>query len=231
MSTRSLPTELAEKLANALSDAAMSFGEIRMADIAAATGVSRTTLYYYFASKDDVLAFLIRSMLDDLGTSVEAALAVEGDAFTRLRAVVRAQLDHLAANPATSQLLLMNLGRTGQVAQIASGIDAGFDAPVRQVLRDGVAAGELGELDVELTATAIYASVTIVGLRSLVLTGGIDVSEVADRLFSMLLVRDRCATRACKTPAVSSATLWGPFVAGAAVRACEHRAGISLASG
>lgn len=186
MSTRSLPTELADKLAEALSDVAMTFEEIRMADIAAASGVSRTTLYYYFASKDDVLAFLLRSMLDGLGTSVEAALAVGGDTRTRLRAVIRAQLDHLATNPATSQLLLMNLGRTGQVAQIAGGIDVGFDAPVREVLSDGMSAGEIGDIDVELTATAIYATVTIVGLRSLVLTGRIDVAETADRLFLML---------------------------------------------
>lgn len=186
MGTRSVPPELADKLAEAVSDFASSFEDVRMTDIATASGVSRTTLYYYFASKDDVLAFLCRSMLDDLGASVATALTLGADTRTRLRAVVRAQLEHLATNPATSQLLLLNLGRTGRTAQVVGGIDAGFHAPVRQVLSDGVSAGEIGDVDIALTATAIYAAVTVVGLRSLVLTGCIDVAGTADRLFSLL---------------------------------------------
>lgn len=53
-----------------------------------AAGLSRSSLYYYFAGKDDVLAFLLRSMLDDLADSSLAAAAVDGDAPTKLRAVI-----------------------------------------------------------------------------------------------------------------------------------------------
>jgi TetR/AcrR family transcriptional regulator len=183
VTNRTVPGGLADKLTSAAAGFASAFDEVRMEDIATASGIPRATLYYYFAGKDDVLAFLLRSMLDDLRISVATALEAKGDTRARLDAVVRAQLAHLAANPAASQLLLMNLGRAGRLGQIASGIDAGFHAPVRHILTGGVATGELVDIDIEVTATAIYASVTFVGLQSLLVTGGIDVDGTADRLF------------------------------------------------
>jgi TetR/AcrR family transcriptional regulator len=183
MSPRKVPDGLADKLTTAASGFAVSFDDIGMDDIATASGIPRATLYYYFAGKNDVLAFLLESMLDDLRISVSTALDVEGDTRTRLQALVRAQLAHLAANPAAAQLLLMNLGRAGRLGVIASGIEAGFYAPVRQILTDGIDTGELADIDIDVTATAMYGAVTIVGLRSLVTTGGIDVDTVAANLF------------------------------------------------
>lgn len=183
LSPRPVPEGLAAKLTSAASDLALSFDEVRMEDIATASGIPRATLYYYFAGKNDVLAFLLESMLDDLRISVSTALDVEGDTQTRLQAVMRAQLGHLAANPAAAQLLLMNLGRAGRLGVIASGLEAGFQEPVRGILADGVDAGELLDVDIDVTATAMYGAVTIVGLRALVTTGGIEVDAVAGHLF------------------------------------------------
>ena len=183
MSPRKVPVDLADKLTSATAGFAAVFDDLRMEDIAAATGIPRATLYYYFAGKDDVLAFLLQSMLDDLRVSVATALDVEGDTRTRLQAVMRAQFGHLAANPAASQLLVMNLGRAGRVGTIASGIDDGFHAPVRQILTDGVAAGDLVDIDVDVTAAAMFGAVTVVGLRALVTAGSLDVEATTDRLF------------------------------------------------
>ena len=197
MSTRELPLDLAAKLNAAAGGVAMAFDGIRMDDIATASGIPRATLYYYFAGKDDVLAFLLRSMLDDLRVSVATALDIEGSAERRLHAVVRAQLAHLAANPAAAQLLVMNLGRAGRLGDIGSGIEDGFHAPVRRVLADGVEAGELGDVDVEVTAIAIYGAVTLAGLQSLLTTGAIDVEDMAGRLFPIVwsgVVADRLRT-------------------------------------
>lgn len=186
MSGRKLPPALVDKLTTAAARLAVSFDAARMDDIATASGIPRATLYYYFAGKDDILAFILQSMLDDLRVSVDTALHVGGDAPTRLRGVVRAQLAHLAANPAAAQLLLMNLGRAGRIGAIAAGVDGGFHVPVRNLLADGVAAGELDGVDIDMAATAIYGAVTIVGLQALVATGALDVDSVADRLFSLL---------------------------------------------
>lgn len=178
-----VPEALADKLAAAADEFAASFEDVGMGDIAKASGIPRATLYYYFAGKDDVLAFLLRSMLDDLRVSVATALEIEGDTRTRLLGVVRAQLAHLGANPATSQLLLMNLGKAGRLGAIASGVNDGCHAPVRKILADGVRDGALLDIDIQVAATAIYGAVTIVGLQSLVLDGEIDVDGLAESLF------------------------------------------------
>ena len=182
---REVPAALAQKLVAAADSYAASFDEVRMDDIGTASGIPRATLYYYFSGKDDVLAFLLRTMLADLAVSVAEAAATGGDTGVRLAAVVRAQLAHLAANPAAGQLLLANLGKAGKLPDIAAGIDEGFHEPVRKILRDGARSGEIMDLDVEITASALFGAVTVVGFRGLLLGGGIDVDRVADSLFPL----------------------------------------------
>lgn len=185
VTTRAVPEALGDKLIAAASDFAATFDDVGMGDIAKASAIPRATLYYYFAGKDDVLAFLLQSMLDDLRISVSTAAEIPGDTKTRLRGVVRAHLAHLAANPATSRLLLMNLGKAGRLGVITSGVEAGFHEPVRRILIDGVDLGVLMNLDIDVVATAIYGAVTIVGLRALLVADGPDVDALADSVFSM----------------------------------------------
>lgn len=163
----------------------MAFDDLRMEDIAAASGIPRATLYYYFAGKDDVLAFLLRAVLADLRVSVSAAVETGRDTRTRLAILVRAHLEHLGANPGASQLLLANLGKAGKLPDIAAGIDAAFHQPVRKILRDGIERGDIVEIDAETVASALFGAVTVVGLRALVLEGGIDVDRTAHALFPL----------------------------------------------
>jgi AcrR family transcriptional regulator len=186
VATREIPKPLAEKLTSAASSFGDAFEEARMRDIAEACGIPRATLYYYFPGKDEVLAFLLRSMLDDLRISVAAASeAPDGGVDGLLTAVVRAQLAHLAANPGTGRLLLANLGKAGRLPGIAAGVDEGFHAPVRRLLSDGIASGLLKELDVEVASSSLYGAVTIVGLRALRLEGRIDVDRIGTAIFDM----------------------------------------------
>lgn len=182
---REVPIALADKLAAAADSYASSFDDVRMDDIARASGIPRATLYYYFSGKEDLLAFLLGSMLADLRVSVAGAAQSDGDTRARLDAVVRAQLRHLGANPAIGQLLLANLGKAGKLPDIAAGVNDGFHAPVRAILADGVRDGILIELDVDIASTALFGAVTIVGFRSLLTDGRIDVDRVADALFPL----------------------------------------------
>lgn len=182
---RQVPPGLAAKLAESAESFASTFDAVGMDDIAKSSGIPRATLYYYFSGKDEVLTFLLRSMLTDLRISVANAAESEGDIRTRLAAIVYAQLGHLAANPSIGQLLLANLGRAGRFPAIAAGIDEGFHAPVRRLLGDEVESGSLVELDVEIVSTALFGAVTVVGFQGLVFDGRIDVDRVAEELFSL----------------------------------------------
>ncbi len=180
---REVPADMAARLTAAASSFISSFDDVRMEDIAAAAGVSRTSLYYYFSGKDDILAFLLRAMLDDLTQVAVGAASAPGTAPARLEAVIRAQLDHLNAHPTLSQLLIANLGRAGKLPDIAARVNDGFVEPVKRLLAEGAADGTFRTLpDNDLGAGALFGAVLVIGLRSLVTEGSIDV----DRVMSMI---------------------------------------------
>ncbi len=180
---REVPVEMAKKLTAAASTFISSFEEVRMEDIATAAGVSRTSLYYYFSGKDDILAFLLRSMLDDLTQVAAGEADGAGDASQRLGAVIRAQLGHLNAHPTLSQLLIANLGRAGKLPDIAARVNDGFIEPVKRLLTAGAADGSFRTLpDDDLGAGALFGAVLVIGLRSIVTEGSINV----DRIMTMI---------------------------------------------
>lgn len=176
---REVPAEMARNLHGAADRLLASFDDLQMNDIAAAAGVARSSLYYYFANKDAVLAYLLRSMLDELTTVTARAASAPGTPSERLAAVIRAQLEHLDDHPAASQQLVANLGRAGKLPDIAGQVHEGFEVPVRQLLAEGAADGTLRSLaDADLGATALFGAVLVIGLRALVLDGSIDVDRV-----------------------------------------------------
>lgn len=180
---REVPADMAAKLKTAAAELLATFDDVQMNDIALAAGVARSSLYYYFTSKDDVLAYFLRSMLDELADATAEAATGPGDPATRLGAVIRAQLEHLNHHPEASQLLIANLGRAGKLPDIATRVQQGFEEPVRRLLVEGAADGSLRALpDSDLAATALYGAVVVIGLRSLVLHGHIDVDGVIDKI-------------------------------------------------
>ena len=176
---REVPAEMAANLQGAAERLLDTFDDVQMHDIAKAAGVARSSLYYYFANKDDILAFLLRSMLEDLTAATIEAASGPGTPSDRLSAVIRAQLEHLNHHPAASQQLIANIGRAGKLPDIAVQIHQGFEIPVRQLLAEGAADGTLRPVaDEDLGATALFGAVLVIGLRALVLDSHIDVDQV-----------------------------------------------------
>jgi AcrR family transcriptional regulator len=180
---REVPTEMAANLASAANRLLANFDDLQMNDIAAAAGVARSSLYYYFTNKDDVLAYLLRSVLDDLTVSTAAAAEGAGNPAQRLAAVIRAQLEHLNNHPAATQLLIANLGRAGKLPEIAARVNEGFEEPVRRLLAEGSDDGTLRALpDPDLGAAALFGAILVIGLRSLVVDGSVDVDRVLEMI-------------------------------------------------
>ena len=173
-----IPAEIASRLRAAAESYATSFDDMTMDDIVGASGIPRPTLYYHFRSREQVLAFLLSATLDDIAEAVDNAVAGPGTVPERLIEVVRAQLSTMAANPGTTQLLVANLGRAGKLPDIAAGIDRAFRVPLQRLLVEGAEDGTLRVLDPEVTATAIFGAVTVVGLNALMREGHLDVDAV-----------------------------------------------------
>jgi AcrR family transcriptional regulator len=163
---RKVPPDIARKLVDATNQLGANFDDLRMDDIAQASGIPRATLYYHFAGKDDVLAFLHDAMLADFQEHVRAPS--DGHARERLIGLIAAQLAHIAGHPAVTQLLVLNLGRLGKFADLATSPDHPIVEPFRRILDEGIAAGEVRPIDVGTTAVALSDAVHTLGLRTVV---------------------------------------------------------------
>ena len=184
---REVPAEMAANLREAADRLLESFDDVQMHGIAEAAGVARSSLYYYFANKDDILSFLLGSMLEELTTATSRAASGPGTPSDRLFAVIRAQLEYLDQHPAASQQLVANLGRASKLPEIAARVHQGFEVPVRRLLAEGAADGTLRTLpDEDLAATALIGALIVIGLRALVVEGHIDVARVMAMIGPML---------------------------------------------
>lgn len=167
-----------------------SFDDIQMSDIAAAAGIARSSLYYYFTSRDDILFYFLRAMLDELAEAAALAANGAGDPPKRLVGVVRAQLDHFNRHPAVTHWLIAQLGRPGRPADMAARIKIGFEEPVCRLLIEGAEDGSLRSLpDAGIGATALFGAVLVMGLRLLLAEGRVAVDKVLDLLGSVFWQR------------------------------------------
>ena len=185
---REVPAAIAAKIPAAASVfAEHGFDDAKIDDVARSIGVPRATLYYYFSGKEDILAFLLRTLLEDVAAEVQRAVSGEGDGVARLRAALRAQLEVLAGNPETAQLLVANIGRAGRLADIAVAVNAAFHDPVITILRAGIEDGSIRGVDPERAASALFGAVILTGLHEIVLHRGLDPDDVLDDVSTVVL--------------------------------------------
>jgi AcrR family transcriptional regulator len=158
------PPELAERLW-AVSDQVLAPGtDMKIDDLAALSGVPRATLYYYFAGKDDVFAFLLAQKLQRGTAAVAAAASQPGDAVERLRAVVSAMLQTLAEHPELCVRLFGAFIDQGSAGQLIDEIERTLMAPVRELLDEARDAGELTVADAATTTLAMMGAVVMVAM-------------------------------------------------------------------
>jgi len=137
-------------------------------DIAAATGIPKATIYYYFEGKEEVLSFIFGVVLDAVHDAVAGAVAGPGTAAQRLARVIEAHLQVFADYPKASQALHFDLGRAARAPEVAARSNESFIAPVTALLRDGVADGSFRPIpEPRLTAIALLGTITTAAIHVL----------------------------------------------------------------
>ena len=134
------------------------FHATSMQDLAEALGMNRGSLYHYIASKDDLLWRIVDDGFSTLEERVLPLLAGERPALERLREAVAAHLDVVAEQ--RDELILLQMERRAlppeRVAAVIARRDA-YEAEFRRAIRDGVAAGELRDVDERLASIALMS--------------------------------------------------------------------------
>lgn len=178
-------------IAAALPAAATAFAKrsidgTRMEDIAAATGIPRATLYYHFASKEEILTWLLERLLQRLAEDIGTILDRPDPAQARVEDVVEAYLRLFADHPDLYGVLFANLGRVTRIPALADSVWAGFHQPVAKLLGDGERDGTLRSVSRETTSSAVFGAITMVGLHHVVTCNPADVERVSHELNDLL---------------------------------------------
>jgi AcrR family transcriptional regulator len=186
---REVPSQIAERLpAAAELFAERGLNDTKIEDIAAATGIAKATLYYYFAGKEDILAFLLEDALREVAEDVATVVHSHGTGAQRLGAVISAQLRVMAQRPAVCRALIGELGRAARIPVIADMISTAYLKPVENLLIAGADDGSLvSQHDPRAAAIALFGAVTTSALTYLVTDNTLDEALVARTIQSILL--------------------------------------------
>jgi TetR/AcrR family fatty acid metabolism transcriptional regulator len=133
--------------------------EVPMDEIAAEAGVARSTVYVYFANRDELLRACLEGMhaqlLDDIAESWE----LDAEPAHRLERLIQGMLERIDADPAFFRLALVTQGSAGQggeaVGYELALISLNIARLIADLFVDGVAQGVFRDIDPDRATTLI----------------------------------------------------------------------------
>ncbi|MGI5447290.1 TetR/AcrR family transcriptional regulator [Streptomyces sp. CA-243310] len=145
--------------------------------------VSSGSIYHHFGSLDGVLAALAHRSLDQLLSTLSAALTRTTDARAGIRAVVLAYLDFVQAHPDAARLMhSVAADREGMAhaGEIRDSQEARL-TPIALWIRGHRESGDLAELSTPVIESLVMGPVVGV-VRRWLTVGDLDLKEAADVL-------------------------------------------------
>jgi AcrR family transcriptional regulator len=139
--------------------AAKGYGATRVSDICCAAGVAKGLFYWYFPTKRDLFAELVRSMRLALRRAQAAAMADDAPPLQNIASGTAASVRFIADH-ATYFALLDAERREHEVADVlAEGAEV-YLSDVRDLIIAGQATGEIIDADPHLLAVGVVGAVS-----------------------------------------------------------------------
>ncbi|HEX3795687.1 MAG TPA: TetR/AcrR family transcriptional regulator [Acidimicrobiales bacterium] len=95
--------------------------EVSMDEIATEAGVARSTVYVYFATRDDLLQACVQSMYDRLKETIAPLFEDTASPLERLAALIRGVLDRIDDSPSFFRLAMATQSTTTAAGSAAVG--------------------------------------------------------------------------------------------------------------
>jgi AcrR family transcriptional regulator len=95
--------------------------DVSMDEIAAQAGVARSTVYVYFANRDDLIGACVESMYDRMKQTVAEIVADDASPSERLRALVLGVLQRVDESPEFLRLAMATQATSGAAGSVAVG--------------------------------------------------------------------------------------------------------------
>ncbi len=155
--------------------------------IGEAVGLSKTSLYYYVRSKEDLLARLLTEVTDEIGRQAAAGLPVDAPAGERLWAFVRAHVRVVCTTPA-GRVLARNqdvvLGEAS--SRMMREARRRHERLLRSILAQGIGDGVFRPIDVRVGSSLILGALNVAG-RWDSPEGAVAADRIAEELFTMVV--------------------------------------------
>jgi TetR/AcrR family fatty acid metabolism transcriptional regulator len=130
-----------------------------MDEIATEAGVARSTVYVYFANRDELLRACLQYMHNQLVEAVARTWEEDTDPYRRLCRLIEEMLARVDDNPAFFRLALVTQGApTGGAEAVGSElalIGLAIAGLIRDLVVDGIEQGALRRVDPDLATTLI----------------------------------------------------------------------------
>ena len=144
------------------------YAATRLEDVAARAGISKGTLYLYFANKEDLFKAVVREALVARLVEFGGQIAqYQGSTFDLLRLVVKNWWEKIGSTRISGipKLILSEARNFPEIADfyIAEVVRPGRET-IEAIIRRGIARGEFRDVDVENTAHLLVAPMLMISL-------------------------------------------------------------------
>ncbi len=165
--------------------------EVSMDEIAAEAGVARSTVYVYFANRDELLRACLKGMHNQLLEDIAQTWEEDAEPVHRLERLIEGMLERIDDDPAFFRLALMTQGMVIQggeaVGNELASIGLNIARLIRDLYDDGVSSGIFRDIDpdeaVSLVGQQIYGAMSVRAGEVI----SPPASEVADRICTFIL--------------------------------------------
>jgi len=158
-----------------------------ISDIARGSGIQKASIYYHYASKEDLLYHILKSTMEDLTTYLKERLAAVTSVEQRMRTAVRGHVRfHLERQ---KENFIANSELRGLTAEhyraIVKKRDE-YETIFQDLIRQGTAEGVFADVDVKILSYAILTLCTA-GATWYNPDGRLKVGEIADIYESFII--------------------------------------------
>lgn len=151
--------EILEEAARRFAD--RGYEAVSLLEIAQAVGLSKTTLYHYFESKDEILGTLIATTISKLNEFIAASIPTDSPPAAKLTAFMEAQAEFFEQHIPQFKVLLSQIGNlTDPVARDeAVAWRVRYENGIRRIVEEGVDSGAFTSVRPNAVVRAVLGSI------------------------------------------------------------------------
>lgn len=125
-------------------------------EITATVGVAKGTLYYHFASKEEIFNFLIEEGIKLLQNSVDIKTSKHSNYIDKIKAIVLIQIKIVAKYENIITIILSQFWGTEQRNKKCQNLVYEYIGQIEKIVQEGIEKSEIKEGDTRAIASEIY---------------------------------------------------------------------------